>query len=229
MKLFRNVRFWIGILFIVLIIGVRFSGVSDYATITNLQEKRIALTAVVNAHYEWAVLAFILWYIVIVTLALPLAALSTIAGGYVFGVVPAIIFAGIGATIGSTLFFLLVRYVFGDSLQEKYKGKLAKMNYEMEQFGVFYLIAIRLVALIPLAVVNLLIGLTQVPVWTFIWTTVISILPGTFVFAFAGKQLTTITSIQDVFSIQILLAFALLALLAMLPLVAKKMGWFGMK
>ncbi|EKD48378.1 MAG: hypothetical protein ACD_64C00343G0004 [uncultured bacterium] len=228
MTMLFNKRIWIGIAFIALIIGLRFSGVGDYITLAHLQEGRFALVEYVDGHYAWAVFAFILWYISVVALALPLAALSTIAGGFVFGVIPATFYASIGATIGGTFFFLLVRYAFGTVLQERYAARLQWFNTEMETYGVFYLIAIRFFALIPLFIVNLLIGLTKAPIMTFIWTTFFGMIPGAFVYAFAGQQLGTIDSLRDLFSPQVLLAFGLLALLAVVPLLAKKYGWLKM-
>lgn len=224
-----NKRIWVGILFIGLIIALRFSGIGEYITLAELQARKLQLVEFVDAQYVWAVLAYIFWYISVVVLALPLAALSTIAGGFLFGVFPATIYANIGATIGGTIFFLLVRYAFGDALQERYKEKLRWVNREMEQYGLFYLIAIRFVALIPFFIMNTLIGMTKTRLWTFIWTTALGIIPGTLVYAFAGQQLTTIDSLRDVFSPQVLLAFGLLAALAIVPLLAKKYGLFGIK
>ena len=120
----------------------------------------------------------------------------------------------------------MVRYVFGQTLQERYKEKLKWFNQQMEQYGIMYLIAIHLVAVIPFFVMNLLIGMTNVSLGTFIWTTSVGVLPGSFVYAFAGKQLTTITSVQDIFSFNILLAFAFLAALAMIPVIVQQYrGW----
>ncbi len=229
MKILSNVKIWIGLLFIGLIIALRFSGIGDYITFAALQEKRIQLMAFVDMYYIASVFTFMGIYISIVILALPLTALCTVAGGFLFGVIPGTIYANIGATIGASLFFLLVRYAFGSAVQERYKDKLRWFNQEMEQYGVLYLIAIHFIVIIPFFVMNLLIGLTRVSFWTFVWTTSVGIIPGTLVYTFAGQQLTTISSLQDIFSFNILLAFGLLMLLGLLPVFAKKFGWLGMK
>ena len=228
MKLIRDIRIWLGILFIALIVALRFSGIGKQLTLAAFQEKRLQLMLIVNAHYVWSALAYIGLYVAIVVLALPLAALTTIAGGFLFGVLPGTLLANIGATIGATIFFLLVRHSFGNTLQEVYKEKLHWLNQEMEKYGVIYLIAIHFIAVIPFFIVNLLIGMTRVPLRTFIWTTAVGITPGTLVYAFAGQQLATINSLCDIFSMPLLLAFALLAALALVPILAKKYGWWGM-
>ncbi len=229
MKIVRDMRVWLGFLFIALIVVLRFSGAVDQLTLAALQEKRLHLMELVNAHYWRSSLMYIGLYIGVVVLALPLAALATIAGGFLFGVLPGTIFANIGATTGATIFFLMVRHLFGNTLQAAHKEKFTWFNQEMERHGIVYLVAIHLIAVIPFFVVNLLIGMTQVPLRTFIWTTSLGIIPGTLVYAFAGQQLAKITSLRDIFSLPILLAFCLLAALAMVPIFAKQYGWWGMK
>ena len=75
--------------------------------------------------------------------------------------------------------------------------------------------------IIPFFMINLVAGLTPISLWTYGWTTAIGITPGSFVFAFAGQQLGNISSARDVFTIQIMIAFALLALLALVPTIIK--------
>ncbi len=229
MKLLKNPRFWLGISFLALLIGLRYSGLGSYITLEMVQQKRLEMMQYVNEHYLLAALAFILVYIMIVVFALPLAALTTVAGGFLFGVIPGAIYTNIGATIGAMIFFLMVRHSVGKTLQEKYKDKLRWFNEQMHKYGVSYLIAIHFIAVIPFFVVNLLIGLTNVPLWTFIWTTSVGIFPGSLVYAFAGQQLTMITSLKDIFSLNILLAFGLLALLALIPIVVQRYKIFGGK
>jgi uncharacterized membrane protein YdjX (TVP38/TMEM64 family) len=222
MKLFRSSRFWLGIGFIVLLIALRYSGFGDYVTLNAVREKRELLAQFVMAHYGWAVLMYMLWYVVIVTLALPLTALSTVVGGFFFGTIPAVIYTNIGATVGATSFFLLVRYLWRDIVQKQYQHRLVWFNAQVKLHGAYYLISMRFLAFIPFFVENLLAGLSEVSAWTFAWTTSVGIIPGSLVYAFAGKQFTTINSIRDIFSFNIVLAFALLALLALVPIFVQR-------
>ncbi len=222
MNILKSTKFWIGIGFLGLLVALRYSGLGNYVTLEMVQAKRMQLELLVSTHYVWSVLIFLVWYIVIVILALPIVALSTIAAGFLFGVVPAVIYCNVGATCGATLFFLMVRYSLGDTLQARYKNKLVWFNEQMRRHGVYYLVFMRFFAMIPFFVENLLAGLSQVSAWTFAWTTSVGIIPGSFVYAFAGRQLTTVTSIRDVFTWKILLAFTLLALLAIMPVIVHR-------
>lgn len=217
MRLLRSVRFWLGICFIIALIALRFSGLHHYVTLSMFQEKRLQLIQLVEHHYIWSVLAYIIIYILIVVCAIPLAGVGTVVGGFLFGVIPGVLYANIGATVGATIFFLIVRYAFGNTLQERYQHKLSTFNERIKSYGVFYLVLFRFIIAVPFFIENLLLGLTKIPVLTFIWTTSLGILPGSVVYAFAGRQFATMTSIKDVFTLPIFIAFALLALLAIIP------------
>ena len=74
---------------------------------------------------------------------------------------------------------------------------------------------------------NLVSGLTRVTLGTYVLATSIGIIPGSFVFAFAGRQLGTINSLSEIASPPVLLAFTLLGLLALMPVAYRK--WTKMK
>lgn len=217
-KYLRSIRFWLGVCFILLIIAIRFSGVHNYVTLETFQQKRLRLLHIVADHYVPSVLVYIAIYILIVVCAIPLAGLGTALGGFLFGIVPGAVYANIGATVGGAIFFLIVRYAFGAVLQERYKIPLQKFNDQMHRYGgVFYLIPFRFIVAVPFFVENILLGLTKISLWTFIWTTSIGIFPGSLVYTYAGRQLATMTHLRDIFSFPILFAFFLLALLAIIP------------
>ena len=227
MKFLTSYRFWIGIGLLAAIITLRSMGIGNFITLHYLQQKRLIMQVFVDEHYLQAVLAYIGWYIGIVVLALPMAALTTIVGGFLFGILPATLYANIGAIIGATIFFLMIRHSLGHSLQAQYSAQLGWFNGQMEKYGTPYLITIRFIAVIPFFVANLLIGLTRVPLWQFIWTTSVGIIPGSLVYAFAGQQLTTIESLRDIISWNVIIAFALLAVLAMTPVIVQRFKLWG--
>jgi uncharacterized membrane protein YdjX (TVP38/TMEM64 family) len=54
--------------------------------------------------------------------------------------------------------------------------------------------------------------------------TAIGIIPGSFVYAYAGRQLGTINSLKEIASPNVIGAFVLLGLLALLPMLYKKLS-----
>lgn len=215
-------RILIGLLFIGVILLFQVLGIGKYFNLASLKENRGDLQQLVQAHYVRAVLIYIAFYIGIVAFLIPIAALCTIAGGFLFGTFWGAVYANIGATVGAVIAFLLVRYSVGNAFQERYKDYLHKFNRSVHEQGVMYLILIHFIAVIPFFVINVLAGLTKVPLWTFIWTTSVGIVPSTLVYTFTGQQLNTIESIKDIFSWHLVLAFSLFALLALLPMLIRR-------
>jgi uncharacterized membrane protein YdjX (TVP38/TMEM64 family) len=84
------------------------------------------------------------------------------------------------------------------------------------------LLTLRLIPLFPFFLVNMLSGLTRVPIGTYVAATALGIIPGSFVFAYAGRQLGTINSLKEIVSPNVLFAFTLLGLLALVPVLYKK-------
>jgi uncharacterized membrane protein YdjX (TVP38/TMEM64 family) len=102
------------------------------------------------------------------------------------------------------------------------QGKLETFIKQLEQHGASYLLVLYLSALVPGFVLVPLAAVAKVPTRTFIWTTLLGNIPFVMVYSFAGKELGTITSIKDIFSPELLLAFVLLALIALAPILMKK-------
>jgi len=205
------------LLFIGAMVALRLSGVGDLLTFENLQKNRDALLAYVRGHDLSSIALYILVYTAAIALNLPAGAVLTLAAGFLFGTLPAVLYVNLGATTGAVLAFLSARYLLGARLQETYRDRLAKFNREMARNGTRYLLTLRLIPVFPFFVVNFLAGLTQVPLGTFSWTTSLGIIPGTAVFAYAGHQLEHVRSISDIFTGKVLSAFLLLAAFALAP------------
>lgn len=215
----KKKRILLLILFITVVMAIRFSPLSDILTFDNIKQHRDTLTLFVQDHYWLSVVLFIALYILVVGFSLPGAEMLTIPGGFLFGTVIATIYVNIGATAGSALAFLSARYLLGQQLQEKFRDPLEKFNEAVNKNGARYLLTLRLIPLMPFVLINFLSGLTKIPIKTFIWTTSLGIIPGTAVYAFAGRQLGTINQPSEILSLKVITAFATLALFAMFPIV----------
>lgn len=208
---------------IAVIIAIRLSGQAGYFTLENLKAHRAALEQAVHVHYGPAVLCYIALYTASTALAVPGALILTLAGGLLFHTFPGIIYVNIGATTGAVLAFTFSRYILGTLLQERYSRQLGSFNADLEKNGYLYLLSVRLIPVFPFFLINVLSGLTTIPLLTFALTTALGILPGSLVYTYAGSQIGSLTSAKDVLSGRVLLAFSLLALLAILPVVVKKL------
>jgi uncharacterized membrane protein YdjX (TVP38/TMEM64 family) len=205
------------VIFLAVMIGLRLSGIGDLLTFESLQGNKDSLLAFVRDNAVKSILIYIFVYIAAIALNLPGGAVLTIAGGFLFGTLPTVVYVNIGATSGAVLAFLSARYLLGSQLQESYSVQLAKFNGEMERNGIRYLLTLRLIPVFPFFLVNFLSGLTRVPLSSFTWTTAVGIIPGSAVFAYAGHQLETVHSVGDIFTANVLAAFLLLGLFTLAP------------
>jgi uncharacterized membrane protein YdjX (TVP38/TMEM64 family) len=211
---------------ILLIIGfflIKYTGISRVLTFENLQQNKELLKIYVNENYIYAVSIYILTYIIVVTFALPGAGVLSLTGGFLFGIVGGMLYSNVGATIGAIFSFLSARYIIGEWIQKRYEEKLEKINEEIKENGKNYFLMLRLIPVFPFFLINLLAGLTSIPLTTFAWTTTIGIIPGSFAYSFAGNNLGNIQSAKDILSIHTILGFTALGALAILPIFLKKM------
>lgn len=199
------------------------SGIRDYVSLEQVKADRQKICAMVADHYAQAVAIYLIIYVLTVVAFLPIVAVMSIIGGFLFGTFAGTIYTNIGATVGAALAFLATRYFLGEYLQERFKERLAVFNAAIEDHMVSYLLFVHFIAVVPFPVVNLLAGLTRVPFWTFVWTTCVGIIPGSLVYVYAGHQLLMIQSARDILSWNIIGAFGLLALLALVPMVLKRL------
>jgi len=195
-----------------------------FLSLETLKANRDHLLAFTEANYTRAVMLFILLYVAVAGLSLPGATILTLAGGFVFGAVPATLYVNIGATTGATLAFLAARYVLRDSVEQKFGRWLEPLQQGFAKNAFSYLLTLRLIPLFPFFVVNLVSGLTRVSVGTYMAATALGIIPGSFVYAYAGRQVGTINSLKEIVSPQVLGAFVLLGAFALAPLLYKKLS-----
>lgn len=191
---------------------------TDWLTFENLKAQREFLKNLVDAHYVPAALGFVLLFFSS-AFFFPGALVLTLAGGFLFGTVPGALYVNIGATTGATTAFLLARHLIGRWIQRKYERQLTAFNEEIARHGSSYLIVMRILPLFPFFVVNYLAGLTEISLKRFIWTTSLGMFPGSFIYAFAGRQLATIESPEEILSPQMVLLFVLLVVLALSPVI----------
>lgn len=193
-----------------------------YLSLDGLKSNRDHLLAFTDANYTLAVALFIVAYCVVVGLSLPGGAIMTLAGGFLFGSVWGTLYVNVGATVGATLAFLVARYLLRDWVERKFGSRLGAIQDGFARNAFSYLVTLRLIPLFPFFLVNMVSGLTRVSVGTYVAATSLGIIPGSFVFAYAGRQLGTINSLKEIVSPNVLLAFTLLGLLALVPILYKK-------
>ena len=196
-----------------LVVALWYSGFLGQLTVTNLKAHQVALNGWVAAHPWLAATVFFSIYVLAAAASLPDAAILTLAGGALFGLVEGTLLVSFASTLGATLAFLASRYFFRDGLRRRYGERLKRFDAGIARDGAFYLFSLRLVPAVPFVLVNLIAGLTALRVHTFYWVSQLGMLPGTLVFVYAGTQLARVKSLSDVLSPGLIGAFVLLGIL----------------
>ncbi len=158
-------------------------------------------------------------YTVVFALALPVGAVMTLVGGALFGFWIGALVVSFASSIGATLAFLAVRYLFADAARRRFGARFAEVDKGVQREGAFYLFTLRLIPVVPPALINVLFGLTQLRTWTFYWVSQLGMLAGTAVYVNAGTQLARIDSVQGILSPGLGLS---LVLLGLFPLLARR-------
>jgi len=190
----------------------------QFLTLEMLKSKQAAIIDYKNTHPVISAIFYAVIYIAVTGLSLPGAAILTLAGGAVFGLLWGTVIVSFASTIGATLAFLAARFLFRDSVENRFGDRLNAVNEGMKKDGAFYLFTLRLIPVFPFFMINLLMGLTAIKTRTFFWVSQLGMLAGTIVYVNAGTQLGKITSLSDILSPGLVFSFVLLGLF---PLLAK--------
>ena len=204
-------------------------GLDRYLSIDTLRQYHRILRAWVETAGGRAALVFMVVYIVTVALSLPGATVLSIASGFLFGTLWGMVIVVVSATLGGTALFVIAKTAFGDALRDRAGTWLHTLEAGFREHALSYLLVLRLVPLFPFFVVNLVPAFLGVPLSTFVLGTFVGIIPGSFVYTSVGAGLGSIFDAGETFSVtgvltpQIVTALVGLAMLALVPVVYKKL------
>ncbi len=206
------------------------------------------LMAFIGAHPVWSIAIFLIGYAAVVALSLPVAGIMTLGGGLLFGWAVGGVAAVIGATLGAVAIFLITRSSLGNLLAARAGPRLAALRAGFQANALSYLLFLRLVPLFPFWLVNVAPALLGMRLPGFVLGTFVGIIPGTFAYAFLGSGLEDILARKhaayraclaanpgngaencqihlapgDLLTSELLVAFFLLGVLALLPILFKR-------
>ncbi len=211
------------LLFIIVLSGFLVYSTWELVTLDALKKNSTALSAYVEQHYLLAVAAFGAAFLS-TAFFVPGAIILTISGGFLFGTVRGALYSSIFSTIASTVAFLVSRYLIGSWVQSRFHLQLVRFNDEIHRHGTNYLFVLRIVPVMPAFLINYLSGLTRISIARFMIVSFFGICPGAAVYSLAGRQLATIERAEDILSLGVLIGLLLLALLALAPVLYRRIG-----
>ncbi len=191
---------------------------NSYLTLQGMKDSLDTFQTQIAQNPVLSIGVFFAIYVAVTALSLPGAAILTLAAGALFGLVQGLVIVSFASSIGATLAFLVSRFILRDTVRNKFKEKLKKIDEGVEKQGAFYLFTLRLVPVFPFFLINLLMGLTSLKTWTFYWVSQVGMLAGTAVYVNAGTQLAQIDSLSGIVSPGLIFSFVLLGIF---PWIAK--------
>ena len=217
------------------LIGIAFAAfflfdLGRFLSLEVLQANRAWLADQVAANGVLAALVYVTIYAAAVAVSVPGATVLTLLGGFLFGSILGTTYTVLGATIGAVLIFLATKTALADFLRAKAGGALTKMQDGFRENELSYMFVLRLVPAFPFFIVNIVPGLLGVSLRNYVIATFIGIIPGTAVYAAFGAGLGEIfdaggeLSLKGVLSPELVAGMVGLGLLALLPVVVKKIG-----
>lgn len=140
----------------------------------------------------WAPVIYIFLYIIGTILILPSTPLN-LSGGAIFGIWWGTVWTTIAAIIAAIIAFYYSRTIGRDLIAHRMEKSITTINAEMQQGGLFYMFAIRLLPIIPYGIVNFAAGLTSISFRDYIIGTMLGTLPGILPFVMMGSGLKSVT------------------------------------
>jgi uncharacterized membrane protein YdjX (TVP38/TMEM64 family) len=221
----KNIKKIAIVLVIIALIAVfKIFNLGEYLSLSYIKESQARFHTLYSEHNILVIASYMGLYILVTSLSLPGAAVMTIAAGALFGLIIGTIAVSFASTIGATLACFVSRFILRDWIQGKFGDKLKTVNQGVEKEGPFYLFTLRLIPVFPFWLINLVMGLTKMPLRTFYLVSQAGMFLGTIVFVNAGKELAKIESLSGILSPGLILSFVLLGIF---PIVTKKLlQWY---
>ena len=145
------------------------------------------LTRYVESHRASAIPTFVLGYAVCVLSGVPTLPLN-LAAGLFWGAFLGGAISALGAGLGAVAAFFVARYLAGQPLARSSESRvLAWLQRELASRGWRLVAVLRLTSMIPTGPLNYLLGLTSIRAGTYVWSTVVFLLPPSILVAAAGN------------------------------------------
>lgn len=216
--------------------GVMFVAFGGYRWLTPaaLADHRHWLCDMVAHSGVEAIAAFILAYAGFVSLSVPGGALLTMTGGFLFGTWLGALYSVVGATVGATIVFVAARAGLA-GLAARAGPLTQRLVAGLREEGFNYLIALRLIPVVPFWLVNLAAGVIGLPLFRYVLGTFIGIIPVTVIYASLGNGFGTLLEegrhpdMAILFEPGVLLPILALAAMALLPVAVRRWRRRGLR
>lgn len=217
------VGWWPLLLLLAAAVALYVFGASYVLNLNTLRESQAWMERAVVIHPLLAGLVFVTATAVYLLLSLPAEGLLTAVGGMLFGTLLGSTLSILGTVLAALTLFYALRGMLRRQLAITHSPAVERVRQRMERDGVNYLLMLRLLPVLPFAMVSLLAVLVRMRARPYTLATAIGVIPPAVVFTSVGTGLGTLLAkrekldLSNLLSGQILLPLIGLAILALLP------------
>jgi uncharacterized membrane protein YdjX (TVP38/TMEM64 family) len=148
----------------------------------------------------------------LMSLSLPVGSILSLTAGALFDLWTGVGLITVASAFGSTFAFLSSRYLFRDFVRRWFGRWWSLVDRGIERDGASYLLMLRLSPVVPFFALNAVMGLTRIPLRTFIIVSVIGMLPSCFLYTMAGTAIIKFEKPEDILSTELIVLLSVLAL-----------------
>lgn len=222
-------RFGPAALILAAVIAAFASGLTRDLSLHELAHRREVLETAVRAH-PWLTLAiYVGVYTAAVALSLPVALAMTLTGGLLFGAWLGGAAAAFSCTVGATVIFMICRTAAGDFIRERAGVTAARIEHGLRRDAFSYIVALRLLPIAPFWLINLALGLIDIPLGVYVAASFLGILPVSLIFASLGSGLDSVLrrggriGPHVILEPHFILPLASLAILSLTPILLRRL------
>jgi uncharacterized membrane protein YdjX (TVP38/TMEM64 family)/Fe-S oxidoreductase len=149
----------------------------------------------------------------------------TLGAGFLWGPFWGVVFAITGSTTGSSVAFLISRYLMADTIKKRFGyDKWTWLKEKVEKHGWKAVAFARLLPVLPFPVLNYMFGVTPIPFFHYLWSSFVFMLPACIAYVAFGSSMGELLLKGNVKGLVIGILIASVAMLlpfALKPLVKK--------
>ena len=112
--------------------------------------------------------------------------------GFIFGKWFGTIILVLGLSVGATILYIFGNYFLKEVIKEKFLNRFKNLEIKFQKSEFIFLLVYRFVGGIPFAIANVLPCLFNVKIFNFFWSTLIGIIPSTFLIVSIGSGIEKI-------------------------------------
>lgn len=162
--------------------------------------------ALVHQHYLAALAIFMLSFIILATLAVPIGSFYCLAAGYLFGTLMGAGASLLASVAAAMLTLWMARGLIGPGVRKRIaEGRLSRVIVLLERDATWYLILLRIVPIAPFFLVNFAAGFTRIGARLFFLATLVGMAPTALIYASLGSGIGSLIEARELTGARLLL------------------------